>query len=365
MTFDAREQWEGAPCGLLATTNDGRIRLVNRTFCAWTGYSAEELVDKMRFQDLLTMGGKIFHHTHWAPLMTMQGSISEVKFEIRHRDGRVLPLVVNAVRHGPVDDIAAYVARDRDRYEKELVSSRKRLEELVKETQRLHADADTRATYAEQMIGIVSHDLRNPISAIQMGAALLNDGELSDAQRRTVERITRATERATGLLADLLDFTAARLGGGIRVNPVAISLHDVVAESLEELRLANPGREIRQTRTGDGQCRGDAARIAQVVGNLVANAITYGDRLLPIIVMTTTGERCSVAVHNWGEPIPVELQARLFEPMTRAPHGASNPTRSVGLGLYIVREIARALGGDATVTSNPTDGTTFLVSWPG
>ena len=63
--------------------------------------------------------------------MTMQGSISEVKFEIKHRDGRVIPLVVNAVRHGPVDDIAAYVARDRDRYERELVASRKRLEELA------------------------------------------------------------------------------------------------------------------------------------------------------------------------------------------------------------------------------------------
>ena len=365
MTFDAREQWEGAPCGLLATTNDGRIRIVNRTFCAWTGYSADELVDKMRFQDLLTMGGKIFHHTHWAPLMNLQGSISEVKFEIKHRDGRVIPLVVNAARHGSVDDIAAYVARDRDRYERELVASRKRLEELVEETKQLHAEADTRATFAEQMIGIVSHDLRNPISAIQMGAALLNDGELSEHQRRTVERITRATERATGLLGDLLDFTAARLGGGIRVKPVGISLHDVVAETLEELRLANPGREIRQTRTGNGDCYGDGARIAQVVGNLVANAITYGDRLLPIIVMTTTGERCSVAVHNWGEPIPLEFQSKLFEPMTRGSHGSANRTRSVGLGLYIVREIARALGGDATVTSNPVDGTTFLVSWPG
>lgn len=366
MTFDAREQWEGAPCGLLATTNDGRIRLVNRTFCAWTGYSAEELIDKMRFQDLLTMGGKIFHHTHWAPLMTMQGSISEVKFEIKHRDGRVLPLVVNAVRHGSVDDIAAYVARDRDRYEQELVASRKRLEELVEETQRLHAEAAHRATFAEQAIGIVSHDLRNPFSAIQMGAALLGDGELTEAQRRTVERITRATERATVLLGDLLDFTAARLGAGISVKPGSIHLHDVIAETLEELRLANPGREIRQTRTGDGPCRGDGARLAQVVGNLVSNAITYGDRFLPIIVMTTTGERCSVAVHNWGEPIPVDVQAQLFEPMARgARGGSSNPTRSVGLGLYIVREIARALGGDATVTSNPTDGTTFLVSWPG
>jgi sigma-B regulation protein RsbU (phosphoserine phosphatase) len=230
---------------------------------------------------------------------------------------------------------------------------------------RVHTRRETAQQCERRWSRPEDHDLRNPISAVQMGAALLNDGELSQSQRRTVERITRATERATGLLGDLLDFTTARLGGGIRVNTVAMSLHDVIAETLEELRLANPGREIRQTRTGDGQCRGDGARLAQVVGNLVGNAITYGDPLLPIIVMTTSGERCSVAVHNWGEPIPLELQAKLFEPMTRGSDGSANRARSVGLGLYIVREIARALGGDATVTSNPADGTTFLVSWPG
>lgn len=365
MTFDARDQWETAPCGLLSTTNDGRIRLVNQTFCAWTGYSADELIDKLRFQDLLTMGGKIFHHTHWSPLLTMQGSISEVKFELKHRDGRVMPLVVNAVRHGGMDNIAAYVARDRDRYEKELVASRKRLEELVEETKRLHAAAANRATFAEQMVGIVSHDLRNPISTIHMGAALLSDGEMSEAQRRTVERITKATQRATTLIGDLLDFTAARLGGGISVDLTSIALHDVIAETLEELRLAHPKREIRQVRTGEGEVRGDGGRLAQVVGNLVANAITYGDPLVPIVVMTTIGERCSIAVHNWGEPIPLEAQAKLFEPMKRGSQVGPNRSRSVGLGLYIVREIARAHGGEATVTSNPTDGTTFLVSWPG
>lgn len=363
MTFDAREQWEGAPCGLLSTTNDGRIRLVNRTFCSWTGYSAEELVDRLRFQDLLTMGGKIFHHTHWAPLMTMQGSISEVKFEVQHRDGRVLPIVVNAVRHGTVDDLAAYVARDRDRYEKELVASRKRLQELVEEANELHAEAKDRATFAEQMIGIVSHDLRSPLNAIQMATVLLNDGEMTDSQKRTVDRIKRASVRATALIADLLDFTVARVGSGITVNRVPIALHDVIAEALEELRLANPGRDIRQVRTGDGACGADAARLGQVVGNLVSNAIAYGDRRLPILVMTTTGERCSISVHNGGEPIAADALPTLFEPMTRA--STETKARSVGLGLYIVREIARAHGGDATVTSNTTDGTTFQVSWPG
>lgn len=365
MTFDAREQWEGAPCGLLSTTNDGRIRLVNRTFCAWIGYAAEELVEKKRFQDLLTMGGKIFHHTHWAPLLTMQGSISEVKFDIVHRDGRVIPIVVNAIRHGAVDDIAAYVARDRDRYERELVTSRKQLQELVDEANTLHAEARDRATFAEQMIGIVSHDLRNPLSAIQMGVSVLGDTLLAPTQRNVVERITRSADRAANLIADLLDFTQARVGSGISVARTKILLHDVIAEPLEELRLAHPTRTILHVRNGEGTSNADPGRLAQVIGNLVSNALAYGRADVPITVTTTIAERSSISVHNGGEPIPPEIQHSLFEPMTRGREPGDNRTRSVGLGLYIVREIARAHGGDATVTSTPDDGTTFQISWPG
>ncbi len=120
MTSDL-DRYDAAPCGLLQTAKDGSFLLVNRTFCAWTGYAADDLVGQKRLQDLLTVGGCIFHHTHWAPLMPMQGAVSEVKLEVVHRDGSILPMVVNAVRYetggGVVHEIAANVARDRDRYE--------------------------------------------------------------------------------------------------------------------------------------------------------------------------------------------------------------------------------------------------------
>src|SRR3954471_11844004 len=94
----------------------GEIRLVNATFCTWLGHSADELTGR-RFADLLTVGGRIFHHTHWAPLLRMQGSISEVKLELLHRDGSVIPMVLNAIQRTEgtetLDYIAAYVARDR------------------------------------------------------------------------------------------------------------------------------------------------------------------------------------------------------------------------------------------------------------
>lgn len=357
------------PCGLLQTAEDGTIRQVNRTFCVWLEKPREGLIGK-RFQDLLTVGGKIFHHTHWAPLLRMQGSISEVKLELVHA-GSVLPVVINAVRREEegviVHELAIYVARDRDRYEQELVRARKRLEDAVAELNQLHAAARDRAAFAELMIGIVSHDLRNPLSAIRLGTELLACAPLPEQDQRTLQRIGRAATRATRLVADLLDLTRVRAGKGISINRAPLRLHEVVAEALDELRLAHPGVVIEHLREGEGECLGDAGRIAQLLGNLVSNAIAYGAPTAPISVATRAGDRSVLSVHNLGRAIPAELQPLLFEPMTRGGEGNGEGNgergRSVGLGLFIVREIARAHGGDASVVSSEKDGTVFRVEW--
>jgi sigma-B regulation protein RsbU (phosphoserine phosphatase) len=359
---------DDAPCGLLATSEGGTFLRVNRTFCAWVGYTAGELIGQRRLPDLLAIGSRIFHHTHWVPLLQLQGSISEIKLEVRHRDGQTLPMVLNAVRRKQdgefVHDIAAYVARDRDRYERELLHSRRRLEELVAEANELHAAARDRAELAEQMIGIVSHDLRNPLGAIQMAAELLAGSELPTPCRSLIHRIGRSTDRASHLIDDLLDFTQARLGRGISIMRTQIDLHEVVAEALDELRLTHPGHELRHVRAGNGACVADGGRLAQVIGNLVSNAVAYGDPGAPVTVSSTVAETCAIAVHNLGVLIPAAVQATLFEAMTRGDSGPAASARSVGLGLYIVREIARAHGGTAAVTSTADRGTRFEVTWP-
>ena len=107
-----------AACGLMQTGADGTFVRANRTFCSWIGQPPEALVGRRRFQDLLTMGGRIFHQTHWAPLLQMQGSISEIKLEIVHADGSAIPMVLNAIRRHDngvlVHELAAFIARDRD-----------------------------------------------------------------------------------------------------------------------------------------------------------------------------------------------------------------------------------------------------------
>lgn len=362
---------DAAACGLFQLADDGTFRRVNRTFCAWAGRSADELIGRRRLPDLLTMGGRIFYQTHWAPLLRMQGSISEVKLELALADGATVPVVLNAVRHQVagelVHEVAAFVARDRDRYEQELVRARRRLEDLVGETARLHAEAKDRALFAEQMIGIVSHDLRNPLSTLLMGTALLAGSDLGRGPQRTVTQMTRAIDRANRLIADLLDFTQARIGRGITVEPTTIDLHGTVADALDELRLAYPDRAIVHVRAGatdDGRCRADGDRLVQLIGNLVSNAAAYGAPTAPITVTTSVGPaEVELAVHNGGAPIPAAVQPTLFEAMTRGDTAGSR-ARGVGLGLFIVREIARAHGGDASLRSSVDDGTTFRVAIP-
>jgi sigma-B regulation protein RsbU (phosphoserine phosphatase) len=364
---DAQALLDAVPCGLMCTTPDGTFLRANRMFCSWVGYSEAELVQKRKFQELLSVGGRIFHQTHWAPLLAMQGSISEVKLELVHRDGTTLPVVLNAlVRQTDVrvHELAAYVARDRDKYERELIQSRKRLEEMVDETRRLHEEAKGRASLAEQMIGIVSHDLRNPISTIQTAAAMLARGVAAAGQERMVARIARASQRADRLIGDLLDLTQARLGAGLSVRLEPIELHALVGEAVDELRLAHPGRSLLHAPSGEGECRADASRLEQLVGNLVSNAMSYGRSDAPVTVSSSIdADSFSVAVHNFGPPIAAEAQATLFEPMTRGQQ-ASSSKRSVGLGLFIVSQVAKAHGGRTDVQSSAEAGTTFRASFP-
>jgi sigma-B regulation protein RsbU (phosphoserine phosphatase) len=364
---DARA-WDHAACGLARTADDGTFLRVNRTLCDWLGVSAEALVGRRRFQDLLTMGGRIFHQTHWSPLLRMQGSVSEVKLEVVHADGSLLPIVFNAVRWRDGDtvvhDLAAFVARDRDRYERELVESRKRLEVLVAEAKQHQAEARDRAVLAEQMIGIVSHDLRNPLAAIAMAVTVLTHGSLSPAQQRMIEPLKRSTDRARRLVSDLLDFTQARLGRGIPVQCQPIDLHAVVAQTVDELRPLHANRTLVHTRAGEGACTADPHRLDQVIGNLVSNAMTYGARDLPVTVRSEIEPTAFVlSVHNHGDPIPGPMLAGLFQPMTRGTDVGS-AHRSVGLGLFIVDEIVRAHGGVTFVRSTAEAGTTFGARFP-
>lgn len=359
--------FDEAPCGLIVTDMNGTFLKVNATFCGWVGRERGELLGQKRLQDLLTMGGRIFHQTHWVPTLQMQGSLAEVKFELLHRDGTKIPMILNARRRrraeGDVDEIAAFVAEDRHRYERELMDARKKADALVdKERAAQHMLRD-RALFAEQMVGIVSHDLRNPLSAILMGLQLLGrvDG---DRRARVLGHVQKSAQRAQLLIEELLDFTQARVGAGLSATLLQVDLHQVARNALDELRLAYPDRDILHHASGLGPCKADQARLAQLIVNLVSNAVAYGHPGSPIVIRSEVKDQAaSVSVQNAGEPIPPELLGAVFEPMVRGLTGTGT-VRNVGLGLYIVKEIARAHGGEVSVSSSASEGTRFTLRFP-
>lgn len=137
----AEDLFENAPCGYLATAPDGTVLKVNRTFERWMGLARDELVGRRRFAELLTGGGRIYHETHFAPLLQMQGAVSEIALELVRADGTRLPALVNAVlRRGGdgrprVIRITVFDASDRRRYEQELLRARRRDQEIARRLQ--------------------------------------------------------------------------------------------------------------------------------------------------------------------------------------------------------------------------------------
>lgn len=225
---------------------------------------------------------------------------------------------------------------------------------------------DETVKFRERLIGIVSHDLRNPITAISMAArALLEFNELSDRTTKTVVHIQAAVARVSRMIDDLLDFTQARLGGGIRVDPRPANIRTIVRQVVDELELAHAGRRIAVVQHGEGQGAWDPDRLAQVVSNLVSNALQYSPTAAPVRVETHESDGwVTLTVHNEGSTIPSARLPQIFEPMQRATAEWSSTRRSLGLGLYIVKQIVEAHGGRVTVESSEQNGTKFTVRLP-
>jgi sigma-B regulation protein RsbU (phosphoserine phosphatase) len=374
------ELFDNAACALAATSEDGTILQANARFGEWLGMSTTELCGR-RFQDLLTMGGRIFHQTHLAPMLRMHGSVTEVKLDMLHSDGHKVTVLLNGHKRiaagDAAYDLALFGTTDRDKYERELLNARNLAEALLQEKtatevalqqaqaelREAYAIAQRRALFAEQMVAIVSHDLKNPLTAIRMASDILARGERTPKERQLLGHIGQSSERAQRMIADLLDFTQARVGHGITIKPAPLDLHAVVQQSVDELRVAFPKATLVHHASGNGSACLDTDRLQQIIGNLVANSVAYGDLQRPITVTSRLHEaRCDVSIHNYGTTIPEAQLAGLFEPMTRGTDQGSD-VRSVGLGLYIVRELARAHGGDVAVSSCATAGTTFTVKF--
>jgi len=220
------------------------------------------------------------------------------------------------------------------------------------------------AELRDRFVGVLGHDLRSPLNAI-LGSAqlLLRRGHLEEPDRGAVDRIVRTGWRMERLIADVLDFTRARLGGGIPLTVAPADLRELARHACEEAQAGRPGRVVRlEVPTEPLRVPCDADRVEQVLGNLLANALQHGAPGAPVAL--SVGEaapgQAVVLVHNEGSPIPPELLPHLFDPFRRG----ADTGGGLGLGLYIARAIVVAHGGSIEARSSAGEGTTFVVRLP-
>ncbi len=225
-------------------------------------------------------------------------------------------------------------------------------------------DRDASERFRELFIGILGHDLRNPLNAVLMAQHLLMETAPA-AERQLLMRLGSSAKRMERMITQLLDFTRARSGGGIALTREPSDLSVICAQAVDELKTAHPARQIEMTVAGDARGLWDTDRMAQVFSNLVANAVTYGSGETAVeISLTATLSEVVCAVRNFGPKIPADLLPYLFDPFRRARHAKAAAAQGLGLGLFICQQIVAAHGGKTVVASTEASGTVFTVTLP-
>ncbi|MDP3151914.1 MAG: ATP-binding protein [Archangium sp.] len=366
MTPDGESLFENAACGLVLTNPDGTIVRVNATFCSWTGFTAVELVGR-RVQELLTMGGRIFHQTHWAPLMEMQGSVAEVKLDVVHRSGAIVPILFNAVRrrHGAqvFDELAVMVVNDRHKYEAELLATRSQLEAA---NERLHG-ADRRKT---EFLATLAHELRNPLAPIRTGLEIMKQVELPTEGGRARAMMERQVAHMVRLIDDLMD--VARIESGkIELTLARIELRQLIDSALEASRpvieaAGHTFRLILPEGSGALFLEADLTRLSQVLSNVLNNAAKYTPRGGRVeLEVEPLRDAVAIRVRDTGAGIEPQRQASIFEMFGQVAGTLNKAQGGLGIGLALARTLTKMHGGRIEAQSPGLGaGSTFTIHLP-
>lgn len=220
----------------------------------------------------------------------------------------------------------------------------------------------------DMFLAILSHDLRNPLNSIAMRAQSVQAGHDPAEALESSQQISHSVSVMERMISDLLDYTRTRLGAGMPVNPAPMDLAVLGRELFNEFSATNAGRQILFRAQGDLSGRWDPDRLRQALSNLLGNAIQHGAENFPVI-LALRGEASDVfiEIHNGGEPIPPGEMAKIFDPLIRgssAGHPRKNRPGSIGMGLYIAREVVKSHGGRIDLTSTRENGTSFMIKLP-
>ena len=355
----AEELYEHAPCGYLSTAPDGRIVRVNQTLLDWTGYSREDLVGRRRFAELLTAGGRIYHETHYAPLLRMQGAVREIALDVVGADGRILPVLANsAVRLDPSGQplmvlTTLFDARHRREYERELVRARERAE---------------RADRAKaEFISTVSHEIRSPLSAIMAVGHLLEATGMTPAQEKYVRILRSSSENLLHLVNDILDFSRIE-AGKLQLDEQPFELRALLEELTAGQRVRAEEKGVELALEVAAACPehvvGDRVKLGQILTNLVGNAVKFtpAGRIVVDVVRrggTEAEATLGFAVRDTGIGISADRLPYVFDAFTQASPEVTSKYGGTGLGLAITKRLVELHGSELHVRSTVGEGSEF------
>lgn len=234
--------------------------------------------------------------------------------------------------------------------------------------------AESTAAYAEQVthsrdifLAILGHDLRAPLQAVSLSTEmLLRKANLEGDALLCAQHIKRGTRHMAVMVSDLLELVRSRLGKSLPIEPVAMDLAEAAREAIAQACAGNPECDPTLKVTGDTQGVWDTGRLDQLLQNLIGNALQHGsDKRDVTVTLSGEAEAVRLSVHNNGVPIPEDAISTIFDPLVRsADEELGQPSTSLGLGLFIVRQVVDAHHGTIEVSSNEVDGTVFMVVLP-
>ena len=354
----AEDLYERAPCGYLSLLPDGIVGRVNTTFLEWTGFDRDALIGRRRFLDLLTVGGRIYYETHFQPLLRMQGFVREIAFDITRRNGERLPVLVNAVHRdydsaGPITRITVFDATDRRRYERELLAARDR--------------ADTAARVKSELVAMISHDLRGPLSAMTTAVALLETSSPTPRQAKYIRVLKSSTTHALALVGSVLDLSRLESGRTpLRADDFAIRelVDEVAASARAAVQKPDVKITVRVSEAVPERLVGDRAKIGQVLANLMMNAVKFTHRgfvalVIEVLETTDASVTLEIVVSDSGIGIPADRLPHIFDEFSQASDDIAATYGGTGQGLAISRRLLQLYGTELHVTSAVGQGSSF------
>lgn len=385
MELDFKTLYHNAPCGYLYTMEDGTLIEVNDTFLAFTGYSRQEIIENKRFEDFLSIGGKIYYETHFAPLLNMQGEVSQINFDFIRKDETRFPVLINAIKQTAKEKQHNYIQfivldiTQRKHYELELMTAKRKSEELLTQLSKVNNELTSNIqVIAEQshqleklnatkdkFFSIVAHDLKSPLCSLRSFSSLLLDhfDDLDKDDILTMSKQLGDSVDSTIKMADNLITWAMIQMGESQFNEETIKVTDITSNIFDVYQKIALEKGIDISFSVDDALTiiGDKNQIEFVIRNLVNNAIkfTHKNGVVSLTAISMPEGLVQISVSDTGVGISDEYKRELFCISKKQSVDGTDGEKGTGLGLMLSYEFMKLNGGQIDIDSSLGKGSTF------